>query len=66
MGFMVQCEECEVWQHGICMGIELEEDCPEKYYCELCRPDLHPISPYVTSHHRHPLPASYSRTTNSS
>lgn len=42
MGFMVQCEECDVWQHGICMGIEREEDCPDKYYCELCRPDLHP------------------------
>ncbi|KAF8342056.1 uncharacterized protein EI90DRAFT_3285224 [Cantharellus anzutake] len=41
MGFMVQCEQCNVWQHGICMGIEREEDCPEKYYCEECRPDLH-------------------------
>lgn len=40
---MVQCEDCEVWQHGNCMGIPSEDDCPEKYYCELCRPDLHPF-----------------------
>lgn len=42
MSFEIQCEKCDVWQHGICMGIVREEDCPEKYYCELCRPDLHP------------------------
>jgi hypothetical protein len=41
MGFMVQCEKCDVWQHGICMGIAREEDCPEKYFCDECRPDLH-------------------------
>lgn len=41
MGFMVQCESCDVWQHGICMGIPREEDCPEQYYCDECRPDLH-------------------------
>jgi hypothetical protein len=42
MGFIVQCEECYVWQHGICMGIEQEEDCSDKYCCELCRPVIHP------------------------
>ncbi|KAF9510043.1 hypothetical protein BS47DRAFT_105838 [Hydnum rufescens UP504] len=41
MGFMVQCEQCNVWQHGICMGIDREEDCPDEYFCHDCRPDLH-------------------------
>ncbi|KZV70677.1 hypothetical protein PENSPDRAFT_651267 [Peniophora sp. CONT] len=40
--FMVQCETCDVWQHGQCMGFPTEADLPEgEYHCELCRPDLH-------------------------
>lgn len=38
---MAQCEECETWQHGRCMGFGEEADLPEHYYCELCRPDLY-------------------------
>ena len=39
---MVQCETCDVWQHGQCMGFPTEEDLPPgEYHCELCRPDLH-------------------------
>ncbi|XP_029467030.1 PHD finger protein 20 isoform X2 [Rhinatrema bivittatum] len=34
--FMIQCEECLCWQHGICMGL-LEENMPEKYICYICR-----------------------------
>ncbi|KAG8726360.1 hypothetical protein FRC12_023468, partial [Ceratobasidium sp. 428] len=37
--FMIQCEDCLAWQHGICMGLGRIEDCPEHYYCELCRPE---------------------------
>ncbi|KAK0504563.1 hypothetical protein EDD18DRAFT_1456071 [Armillaria luteobubalina] len=40
--FMVQCETCKVWQHGLCMGYESEDQLQnDDYYCEQCRPDLH-------------------------
>ncbi|KAI0301027.1 hypothetical protein B0F90DRAFT_1810241 [Multifurca ochricompacta] len=40
--FFVQCETCNVWQHGQCMGIRNEDAVKEDhYYCEQCRPDLH-------------------------
>ena len=41
-GFMIMCETCKAWQHGPCMGFKVENECPDTYYCELCRPDLHP------------------------
>ncbi|XP_038015017.1 PHD finger protein 20 isoform X5 [Motacilla alba alba] len=34
--FMIQCEECLCWQHGICMGL-LEDNIPEKYTCYICQ-----------------------------
>ncbi|KAG8446254.1 hypothetical protein GDO86_013916 [Hymenochirus boettgeri] len=34
--FMIQCEECLCWQHGICMGL-LEDSLPEKYTCYICQ-----------------------------
>ncbi|KAJ7579156.1 hypothetical protein C8J56DRAFT_964954 [Mycena floridula] len=40
--FMVQCETCNVWQHGLCMGYESEDLLPaDDYHCEKCRPDMH-------------------------
>lgn len=39
---MIQCETCLLWQHGECFGMKIDEDIPEHYFCELCRPDLHP------------------------
>ncbi|KAJ4483376.1 hypothetical protein J3R30DRAFT_3448050 [Lentinula aciculospora] len=40
--FMVQCETCKVWQHGLCMGFESEDMLHDgDYYCEQCRPDMH-------------------------
>lgn len=40
--FMVQCETCKVWQHGLCMGYLSEDQVhDDDYYCEECRPDLH-------------------------
>ena len=39
----IQCERCNVWQHGGCVGIMEEKDSPENYYCEECRPELHKI-----------------------
>jgi len=39
---MVQCETCDVWQHGLCVGYEDEGQVANiSYYCEECRPDLH-------------------------
>lgn len=37
---MVCCDDCEVWQHCQCMGLE-EEDIPDQYFCEQCRPEYH-------------------------
>ncbi|KAG2461393.1 PHF20 protein, partial [Polypterus senegalus] len=34
--FMIQCEECLCWQHGVCMGL-LEHNVPERYTCYICR-----------------------------
>lgn len=40
--FMVQCETCKVWQHGLCMGYDSEDQVHDAdYYCEQCRPELH-------------------------
>jgi Transcription factor S-II (TFIIS), central domain/SPOC domain/PHD-finger len=38
-GFMIQCETCQKWQHGGCMGFETMDDVPESYACEQCQPD---------------------------
>lgn len=41
--FMVQCEICNVWQHGLCMGFESEAQlaAAADYYCEQCKPERH-------------------------
>ncbi|UZJ57295.1 hypothetical protein CBS101457_006615 [Exobasidium rhododendri] len=41
VGLMIQCETCKCWQHCICMGMRTEEDCPDVYFCEQCRPEQH-------------------------
>ncbi|KAJ8518288.1 hypothetical protein ONZ45_g4649 [Pleurotus djamor] len=72
--FMVQCEQCKVWQHGPCMGFESEDQLhDDDYYCERCRPDSHAEllkklnkrgrQSSATSHHN-PAPA-HSRTSRS-
>ena len=35
---MIQCEDCETWQHAQCMGFTTEEDCPQVYFCRECAP----------------------------
>ncbi|MCJ1479097.1 hypothetical protein MMC13_007781 [Lambiella insularis] len=40
---LIQCDECKVWQHGVCVGIISREDSPTEYFCELCREDLHDL-----------------------
>lgn len=42
-GLFIQCDKCSVWQHGYCVGLFTDEDVPDKYWCELCKPDLHII-----------------------
>lgn len=36
-GFTIQCEQCFVWQHAVCVGI-LKSSIPDRFYCELCEP----------------------------
>ncbi|KAM0204145.1 hypothetical protein ACHAQI_010084 [Fusarium lateritium] len=40
-GLFVQCDSCQVWQHGGCIGILDEGQSPMEYFCEECRPELH-------------------------
>lgn len=42
-GLFIQCDECQVWQHGFCVGFLDEAQVPEVYYCEKCRPEFHTI-----------------------
>lgn len=42
-GFFIQCEKCSVWQHGYCVGIKDEENAPDKYWCEKCKPQFHTL-----------------------
>lgn len=42
-GLFIQCDKCLVWQHGYCVGLFINEDVPDKYWCEECKPDLHRI-----------------------
>jgi hypothetical protein len=39
-GLMIQCDSCNAWQHAKCLGIP-QNQVPDVYYCEQCRPDLH-------------------------
>lgn len=41
LGLFIQCDKCLVWQHGYCVGLFINDDVPDKYWCELCKPDLH-------------------------
>jgi DNA mismatch repair ATPase MutL len=43
-GLFIQCDVCKVWQHGGCVGIMDEAACPEEYFCEECRKDLHKVT----------------------
>ena len=39
---MIMCDQCTAWQHNECMGISEDDDeIPEDYYCEQCRPSNH-------------------------
>lgn len=36
-GFTIQCENCLVWQHAVCVGVE-QDNVPDEYLCERCNP----------------------------
>ncbi|KAJ2656667.1 SET domain-containing protein 3 [Coemansia sp. RSA 1199] len=36
-GFTIQCENCLVWQHAVCVNID-QDNVPEEYLCEKCNP----------------------------
>ncbi|KAF3122561.1 hypothetical protein TWF703_001212 [Orbilia oligospora] len=40
-GLFIQCDQCHVWQHGLCVGIRDKALAPENYFCEQCKPDNH-------------------------
>ncbi|KAI1726215.1 PHD-finger domain-containing protein [Ditylenchus destructor] len=35
--FMIECDRCKVWQHGVCMGVT-NKSVPSVYFCEECDP----------------------------
>lgn len=45
-GLFILCENCSVWQHGYCVGLFENNDVPDKYWCELCKPELHILVKY--------------------
>ena len=38
-GTMIACDQCNTWQHRICMGYRRKSEVPKRYYCHICRPD---------------------------
>ncbi|KAI9634962.1 uncharacterized protein MKK02DRAFT_37837 [Dioszegia hungarica] len=53
---MVACDKCNVWQHGPCVGIWADEEAPDEYFCEQCRPELHgPLRKWMRSKGRNIL-----------
>jgi hypothetical protein len=56
-GFMIQCDRCEVWQHGDCIGLT-DATVPEKYYCELCQPEhvIHKTRDMLMAKGQFPMP----------
>ncbi|KAL9090566.1 MAG: hypothetical protein Q9159_001910 [Coniocarpon cinnabarinum] len=39
----ILCDSCHVWQHGGCVGIMNDNEVPDNYFCEQCRPNLHKV-----------------------
>ncbi|KAG6231968.1 hypothetical protein E4U34_000037 [Claviceps purpurea] len=38
----ISCETCYAWQHNVCVGVSsFEDEIPDNYWCERCRPDDH-------------------------
>ena len=39
-GLMVQCDKCEIWQHGVCVGFKAEDQVPDQWFCTRCETKL--------------------------
>ncbi|ODA80906.1 hypothetical protein RJ55_03866 [Drechmeria coniospora] len=38
----ISCETCFAWQHNVCVGVSsFEDEIPDNYWCERCRPQDH-------------------------
>ncbi|TPX42321.1 purine-nucleoside phosphorylase [Synchytrium endobioticum] len=70
---MIMCEQCNVWQHGPCVGITNPKKVPKNYYCEQCKPENHPnlhkhlgkskqLQPLSQAPSRQPTPPSVNST----
>ena len=46
--FFIQCDNCQVWQHGGCVGLLDESMSPDEYFCEECKPEFHKIHKTTT------------------
>lgn len=42
-GLFIQCDACQVWQHGGCVSLMEEAEVPDNYFCEECKPDHHEV-----------------------
>ncbi|BEJ17327.1 hypothetical protein CspHIS471_0607280 [Cutaneotrichosporon sp. HIS471] len=52
---MIQCDKCNVWQHGACVGIWGDDEAPDEYFCEECKPELHgPLKKWMRQCGRNP------------
>ncbi|RAL17347.1 putative PHD finger domain protein [Aspergillus homomorphus CBS 101889] len=41
---MICCDRCSAWQHNDCMGLTFAKgEEPDEYFCELCKPENHPV-----------------------
>ena len=41
----IQCDSCQVWQHGPCVGMPDDSGADSvEYFCEQCKPELHKVS----------------------
>lgn len=52
-GLFIQCDDCQVWQHGGCVSIMEDPAVPDNYYCEQCKPDLHELFKTSTGYVNH-------------
>lgn len=46
-GLMIQCEKCEVWQHGSCLGIKSDKQVPDDWFCSDCQQELENVGLFL-------------------
>ncbi|CAM9255693.1 unnamed protein product [Ectocarpus fasciculatus] len=42
--FSVQCEQCSIWYHGLCVGFRQESEIPDLWICRPCRGESYQIT----------------------